>query len=123
SRRSPAIAIRPAENEPVASRVHPIAYGPTKPPSVAMLLMNARPPAAARPVRNRVGIVQKIARAEVIPESASVIHSSDSQKLPTTIAITRPIAETRHASVRFLILWPVRSTHAAHAIIAIDATA
>ena len=32
------------------------------------------------------------------------------------------MAATRQASVRFLIFWPVRSTHAAHAIIAIEAT-
>ena len=64
----PAIAISPAENDPVASLSQPIAYGPTKPPSVATLLMNARPPAAASPVRNRVGIVQKMARADVMPD-------------------------------------------------------
>src|SRR5712691_9492499 len=54
---NPAIAINPAENDPVASLSHPTAYGPTKPPSVPMLLMKARPPAAAIPVRKRVGIV------------------------------------------------------------------
>ena len=37
--------------------------GPTKPPTVAMLLMKASPPAAATPVRKRVGMLQKIARA------------------------------------------------------------
>src|SRR5512138_2415925 len=99
----PAIAISPAENDPVASRSHPIAYGPTKPPSVATLLMKARPPAAARPVRNRVGMVQKIARAEVIPERATVIHNRDNQKLAVAIASPSPAAATRQASVRFLI--------------------
>src|SRR5574342_599322 len=121
STRRPSIAIRPAENEPVASRNHPIAYGPTNPPSVAMLLMNARPPAAATPVRNRVGMVQKIARADVMPESATVIHTSDSQKFAVAIARMSPAAATRQASVRFLILRPLRSTHAAQMIIATDA--
>src|SRR6185503_13792525 len=122
STRSPAIAISPAENDPVASLNQPMAYGPTKPPSVAMLLMNARPPAAASPVRKRVGIVQKIARADVIPESATVIQHNDSQKLAVAIARPRPAAAIRHASARFLILRPLRSTHAAHTIIATDAT-
>src|SRR5678816_1554824 len=106
SARSPAIAISPAENDPVASRNHPMAYGPTKPPSVATLLMKARPPAAARPVRKRVGIVQKIARADVMPASATVIHNSDSQKLAVAIASPRPAAAMRQASARFLILRP-----------------
>ena len=41
--------------------------------------MNARPPAAAIPVKKRVGIDQKIARAAVTPINASVIHANETQ--------------------------------------------
>src|SRR5262249_31938405 len=97
------------------------AYGPTKPPSVPMLLMNARPPAAARPVRNRVGIVQKIARAAVMPINASVIHERETQRFDERIANRSPIVATKHAIRRLPIFFPVRSTQTAQRIIATDA--
>src|SRR4029079_11329177 len=71
------IASSPAENDPVSSVSHPMMYGPTKPPLVPMELMNARPPAAAIPVRKRGGIVQKIARAPLTPVTATPIQITD----------------------------------------------
>src|SRR6516225_9729090 len=52
---------RPSVTSPVASLIQPMAYGPTKPPRLPIELINARPPAAAEPVRKLVGRVQKIA--------------------------------------------------------------
>ena len=53
--------------------------GPIAPPVVPMELMNARPPAAAIPVRNRGGIVQKMARAPLMPVTATAIQKTDIQ--------------------------------------------
>jgi hypothetical protein len=50
--------------EPVASLIQPTRKGPTKPPREPIVEINASPPAAPRPVKNVVGIVQKIARAD-----------------------------------------------------------
>ena len=69
-----------------------------------------------------MGIVQKMARAAVIPMRATVIQVSESQMFDGRIASTRPIAERRHASVTCRMAPPRRSTHPAHAIIATDAT-
>ncbi len=52
-----AINSRPLLNEPVRSLSQPIVNGPKKPPRVPTELMNARPPAAAVPGRNREGMV------------------------------------------------------------------
>ena len=71
---------RPALNDPVTSFSHPIMEGPKKPPAVPTALMKARPPAAATPVRNRVGITQKMDRAALMPTSPTVIQASESQK-------------------------------------------
>jgi hypothetical protein len=47
----------------VASLTQPMAYGPTKPPRLPIEQINAMPPAAAEPVRNAVGRVQKMGNA------------------------------------------------------------
>ncbi|MEN6317278.1 MAG: hypothetical protein ABFD82_00775 [Syntrophaceae bacterium] len=41
----------PPLNDPVASRIYPIAYGPTKPPRLPMLFIMAIAPAAAVAVK------------------------------------------------------------------------
>src|SRR5260370_30888864 len=67
-----ATAVKPTTYDPENSFSQPIMDGPTKPPTVPMLLMNARPPAAATPVRNRVGMVQQVARAAVTPTKTTL---------------------------------------------------
>ena len=74
------MATRPALNDPVRSFSHPIIEGPKKPPAVPTALMKASPPAAAMPVRNRVGITQKTDRAALMPTRPAVIQASESQK-------------------------------------------
>src|ERR1700689_4087321 len=73
-----AIAVRPMTYEPENSFNQPIMEGPAKPPIVPMLLMKASPPAAAAPVKKRVGMVQKIARAAVTPTKAALKPTSAS---------------------------------------------
>src|SRR5713101_8186324 len=85
--------------------------------------MNARPPANARPVRNRIGIVKKIPRAALIPTSDTVSHPNDTQKCVEKTAAASPIAASRHARARFVTLLPPRSTWPAQVIIPIDASA
>src|SRR5689334_14150165 len=99
--------------------------GPTKPPIVPIELMNARPPAAARPLRNRGGIVQNSARAALTPLTATVIHSTDIQKeVPANrIDPTKPTAASAHANARLPTLLPRRSTCPAQRIIVTLATA
>src|SRR5262245_31531066 len=98
--------------------------GPTNPPNVPTELIKARPPAAARPVRNLGGIVQKIARAPLTPVTATAIHTTDTQKLLSNrIAPRNPAADSRHASARFTTLLPPRSTWRAHRTIPTTATA
>src|SRR4029453_2125286 len=121
--RKPVIAYSPAENDPVRSVRNPNTYGPTNPPVVPIELMNASPPAAAMPVRNRGGIVQKIARAPLTPVSATAIHITDTQKFfSKRIAPRNPHAATAHAIARLTTLLEPRSTRSAHRIMPITAT-
>src|SRR6478752_9684678 len=113
----------PAVNDPVRSVSQPTAYGPTNPPAVPIELMNARPPASAMPVRNRIGIVKKMPRAALIPASDTVSQPNDTQKFVETTAQASPMAPTRHDSARFVTLLPPRSTCPAQRIIETDATA
>ena len=71
-------------------------------------LIKARPPAAAIPVRNRVGIVQKMARAAVIPSSATDTQASETQKfLEQNRQKQAQLPRVRHASVRLPIFRPL----------------
>src|SRR5215471_21215350 len=110
----PDMARSPASNEPVESLSHPIKYGPAKPPMVPMELMKASPAAAPTPLRKRVGIGQKIARAEVMPTSATVIAESPRKRLPVVTEAARPAIPTARAMVRLPIFLPVRSTRQDH---------
>src|SRR5687768_17179220 len=77
--------------------------------------MNASPPAAATPVRNRGGIVQKMARAPLMPVTATAIQTTDIQNSPrNTIAPMNPAAATAQASARLTTLLAPRSTTPAH---------
>ena len=90
---------------------HPIRYGPTKPPIVPIELMNARPPAAAMPVRKRGGIVQKMPARSVDPVSATVRPHTDTQKFARKRSRRgSPRPRRRHASARLTTLLPRRST-------------
>ena len=60
--------------------------GPTNPPIVPIELMNARPPAAARPLRKRGGIVQKSARARV---DAAHRHGHPQHRHPEVVPANR----------------------------------
>ena len=84
-----AMASNPKINGPV-NPIQPIMKGPKKPPSEPIVVMKARPPAAPRPVRKLVGTVQKIARAEVTPTSATVSRSE-----PAPSPSTRPRGPSR----------------------------
>src|SRR5258708_16487150 len=86
-----------------------------------MELIKAGPPAAPIPVRKRVGIVQKIARAEVTPISAAVAPIIARMKEPEATKRTIPNTERRQAMVRLLIFLPLRSTCQAQMIIATEA--
>src|SRR6186997_688759 len=99
--------------------------GPTNPPMVPMELMKARPPAAARPLRKRGGIVQKRARAALTPLTATVIQSTDNQNdVPANrIEPMNPTAASAHATARLPTLLPRRSTRPAQRIIVTLATA
>src|SRR5712692_11966553 len=77
---------------------------------VPMELMNANPAAAPRPLRKRVGIGQKIARADVMPTSAMVIAESPRNRFPVVTEAARPAIPTASAVVRLPIFLPVRST-------------
>src|SRR5450432_2700970 len=81
---------------------------------VPMELMKASPAAAPTPLRNRVGIGQKIARADVMPTSATVNAVSPKMRLPVITDAARPIMPTAHAMVRLPIFLPVRSTYHDH---------
>src|ERR1043166_1207890 len=86
---------------------------------VPIELMNARPPAAATPVRKRGGMLQNKPRAPFIPIRATVTHATDSQKCDAKITAPRnPAADTRHDRPRCTILRPCRSTWLAQRIIA-----
>src|ERR1700682_416961 len=111
--RNPETARRPVENDPVRSLNHPIIEGPMNPPRVPMELMKASPPAAAIPVRKRVGIVQNMARADVMPLKATAMPIMEMTKEWDTIEITSPSVDIRHARVKFPIFFPLRSTIAA----------
>ena len=81
---------------------HPMIVGPTNPPVVPIELMNARPPAAAMPVRNRGGIVQKM-RARAVDAG----HRDRHPRRPTSrscpanrIAPRNPHADSAQASAR-----------------------
>src|SRR5262249_35980793 len=105
-----AIAIKPAENEPVQSLSQPIMLGPTKPPNTPMVLMKANPPAAPMPVKSRVGTFQKMARAEVTPTSAMVKPASATSSEPvSTTDATKPTAPRKQATARLATFLPVRS--------------
>jgi len=72
--------------------------------------MKARPPAAATPVRKRVGMVQKIARAAVTPISARENPiTADTSELDR-IGASRPMPPSRHASARLAMRRPFWST-------------
>src|SRR5260370_4759813 len=77
---------------------------------VPMELMKARPAAAPPPLRRRVGIGQKMARADVMPTSATVIAESPRNRLPVVTDAKRPAIPTASAVVRLPIFLPVRST-------------
>ena len=117
----PAITSSPAVNDPVLSRSQPMRYGPAKPPVVPMVLMKANPPAAATPVRNRVGIVQNTARAAVTPTKASVRPASAGTRDVVMTETASPTAASAQVSVRWKIFFPVRSTCQAQAIMPADA--
>src|SRR6516225_5643768 len=117
-----AIAIKPAENEPVQSLSQPIMVGPTKPPNTPMVLMKANPPAAPMPIKNRVGTFQKMARAEVTPTSAMVKPASATSSEPVSSTdATKPTAPRKQATARLATFLPVRSICQAHTIIATEA--
>src|SRR5689334_3138055 len=99
--------------------------GPTNPPSTPIELMNARPPAAARPVRNRGGMVQKSARALFTPVSAIATAATETQNSSViTTALMKPSAASAQAIARLVILLRLlRSTNEAHAIMPALATA
>src|ERR1700722_4377470 len=105
-----AIAVRPMTYEPENSFNQPIMEGPAKPPIVPMLLMKASPPAAAAPVKKRVGMVQKIARAAVTPTSAALKPTRAIVSEPDMIGATRPAPPSKHAIARFTMRRPLRST-------------
>src|SRR5215831_621571 len=96
-------------------------YGPAKPPAVPIELMNASPAAAPTPLRKRVGIGQKIARAEVMPTSATVIAESPRNRLPVATEAARPAIPTKRAVVSWPIFLPVRSTCQDHHSMPTDA--
>src|ERR1043166_3445561 len=73
--------------------------------------MKASPEAAPMPVMKRVGMLQKIARAEVLPISPTASE-------PDSTDMTRPAAPRPQASVRLFIFYPLLSTSSAHQIIA-----
>src|SRR5258708_12981477 len=77
---------------------------------VPMELMNASPAAAPTPLRKRVGIGQKMARADVMPTSATVMAESPRNRLPVVTEAARPTIPTASAVVRLPIFLPVRST-------------
>src|SRR5450756_1746297 len=87
-----ATAVRPTMYDPEYSFNQPIMKGPTKPPTVPILLMKASPPAAATPVRKRVGIDQKIARAAVTPTRATLNPARATASEEDKIGATRPAA-------------------------------
>src|SRR6202034_3889674 len=98
----------------------PIIEGPKKPPSVATLLINASPPAAATPVKKRVGMVQKIARAAVTPTQATLNPTTAVQSEPDSTGAMRPMAPSKHAAARLTMRWPFWSTIRAHRIMPAD---
>ena len=51
----------------------PVTYGAAKPAMLPMVLIRAMPAAAATPVRNWVGTVQKFGRAEKIAQAVTVM--------------------------------------------------
>ena len=55
---------------PVASRIHPIKYGPTKPTTLPIELTSAMPPAAAVPRNSAVGIAQNGPSVPQMPNAA-----------------------------------------------------
>src|ERR1700722_16920745 len=90
--------MRPVTCEPESSLNQPITEGPTKPPTVPILLMKASPPAAATPVKNRVGIVQKIARAAVTPTSATLNPIKATLSELDRIGATSPAPPRKHVN-------------------------
>src|SRR5216683_4037137 len=65
-----AVANRPGVKLPVTSAGWPMRLGPTKPPTLPTELIRAMPPAAATPLRNDVGTVQKTGSMLMIPDCA-----------------------------------------------------
>src|SRR6476469_8409038 len=55
---------------PVRDTIQPITVGLTNPPTAPSVLMTAIPPAAADPVRNAAGMVQKVGMAPNDPAAA-----------------------------------------------------
>src|SRR6185437_13620758 len=104
-----ASATRLMVNEPVWSRSEPIRYGPKKPLRLPTELMSATAPAAATPVRNIVGKVQKIAIADHEPRmtKASPVSASAAE---TVLALSNtPSATKRQAAMMCQVRSPVRS--------------
>jgi len=109
-------------NRGLSSLSQPINAGPTKPPAVPIELMKARPPAAPTPARKRVGMVQKMARADVTPISASVSPAKANGSEPVNSTdMTSPTAARKQVMTRLPIFRPVRSTCQAQASMAADA--
>src|ERR1700742_4340870 len=78
--------------------------------------MKAGPPAAATPVRKRVGMVQKIARAEVTPISARLNPVAAETSELEKIGSTRPTAPNVQATASLAMRLPLWSTQRAHRI-------
>src|SRR5262249_43834339 len=113
----------PTANPPVRSFKEPISSGPKYPPATPMVFMKARPEAAPRPVMKRVGMLQKTARAEVMPMRAMVSPVSATAKLADSTEITSPAAPKNQAVARLRIFLPLLSTRNDHQIIAAVAQA
>src|SRR5687768_11335674 len=88
---------KPAVNPPVASRIHPIRYGPTNPPILPIEFTSAIPPAAAVPRSIAVGIAQNGPSVPQMPNAAiDNVASATAGVAGASAVITKPAAPIRH---------------------------
>ena len=109
---------RLAENVPVRSRTNPTRNGPVKPPKFPMLLIRAKPLAAAVPPRRSAGTAQNTPNMLYMPIAATQSARNDAMGSAKTALPASPADPTNAAIARCHFRSPVRSEWCPHHTIA-----
>ena len=109
---------RLAENVPVRSRTNPTRNGPVKPPKFPMLLIRAKPLAAAVPPRRSAGTAQNTPNMLHMPIAATQSARNDAMGSAKAALAASPADPMNAAIARCHFRSPVRSEWCPHHTIA-----